>query len=43
VSLLKAFEYLEGIGGYAVLEAKEKELTKYTLEKFKNISALKLI
>ncbi|MCH8518590.1 aminotransferase class V-fold PLP-dependent enzyme [Candidatus Gracilibacteria bacterium] len=43
VSLLKAFEYLGSIGGYEVLEAREKELTAYTLEKFKNISALKLI
>jgi len=43
VSLLKAFEYLESIGWYQVLEAREKELTIYTLEKFKNISALKLI
>ena len=43
VSLLKAFEYLESIWWYEVVEAREKELTAYALEKFKNISALKLI
>ncbi|MCK9272577.1 cysteine desulfurase [Candidatus Gracilibacteria bacterium] len=33
VSLLKALEYIEQIGGYEEIEKKEKELVKYFLEK----------
>lgn len=32
-SLLAAFQYIESIGGYSVVEKYEKELTEYTLEK----------
>lgn len=34
VSLLRAFEYVESIWGYEVLEKIEHELVEYTLEKF---------
>jgi len=43
VSMLKAFEYIESIGGYKKMEATESELVKYSLEKFNSISELKLI
>lgn len=38
VSLLRAFEYIEQIGGYAVLESHERELVEYALEKFEKLS-----
>ncbi|MEF2174980.1 MAG: cysteine desulfurase [Candidatus Absconditabacteria bacterium] len=34
VSLIKAFEYIEKIGGFEKVEQIEKKLTAYTLEKF---------
>lgn len=34
VSLLRAFEYIDSIGGYPTLEKIEHELTQYALEKF---------
>lgn len=34
VSLLKAFEYMDKIGGYEKIEEHEQALIKYTLEKF---------
>ena len=34
VSLLKAFEYIEKIGGYEKVWEHEQELVRYTLEKF---------
>ena len=37
VSLLKAFEYLESIGGYKLLENHEQELVKYTIKKFQQL------
>ena len=43
VSLLKAFEYIEQIWWYEVLEEVEKELIEYALEKFLKIKGLKLI
>ncbi|MCD5385229.1 aminotransferase class V-fold PLP-dependent enzyme [Candidatus Gracilibacteria bacterium] len=43
VSLLKAFEYIEYIGGYSVLEKYENELVEYFLDKFKKYKNIKLI
>ena len=43
VSLLKAFEYIDSIWWYNVIESKEKELTVYFLEKFNKYKKLKLI
>jgi cysteine desulfurase/selenocysteine lyase len=43
VSLLKAFEYIESIGGYEKLEQIEQELVDYTLEKLESISEIKLL
>lgn len=43
VSMLKAFEYLESIWGYKKMEEIERDLVKYSLEKFNTISELKLI
>lgn len=43
VSLLKAFEYLENIWGYQVLEKIEHELVEYALEKFSQNSDIHLI
>ena len=40
VSLLKAFEYIEHIGGYEVLEHHERDLVEYTLERFKKLSVI---
>ncbi|MFA5917402.1 MAG: cysteine desulfurase [Candidatus Gracilibacteria bacterium] len=37
VSLLKALEYIESIGGYEKIEEVEKELISYALEKWKTI------
>jgi selenocysteine lyase/cysteine desulfurase len=37
VSLLKAFEYIEKIGGYETLVAHEQELIEYTLKKFETV------
>jgi len=37
VSLLKAFEYIEHIGGYRKLEEIEHELVEYALEKFERL------
>lgn len=37
VSFLKALEYIESIGGYEAIEKYERELTKYALEKIKNL------
>lgn len=38
ISLLRAFEYVEQIGGYEKLEEIEQELVEYTLEKFNKIN-----
>lgn len=43
VSLLKAFEYIDSIWGYEILEKTERELTKYTLEKFNQLKWIQLI
>lgn len=43
VSLLKAFEYIDSIGGYEVIEAKERELIEYFLERFNKLSHLKML
>ncbi|NDK08999.1 aminotransferase class V-fold PLP-dependent enzyme [Candidatus Gracilibacteria bacterium] len=37
VSLLKALEYIDSIGGYEKIEEVENELIEYTVEKWKNI------
>lgn len=37
VSILKAFEYLESIGWYELLQKHEADLVEYTLEKFKEL------
>ncbi len=37
VSLLKAFEYIESIGWYEIIQKIENELISYTLEKFKEL------
>ena len=37
VSLLASMDYVESIGGFAVIEAYEKELVDYTLEKIKDL------
>lgn len=34
-SLLAAFQYIESVGGYSVIEKYEKELTEYALEKIR--------
>jgi cysteine desulfurase / selenocysteine lyase len=34
VSLLRSLEYIDSIGGFEAIEAYEKELTKYALERF---------
>ncbi|USN58103.1 MAG: aminotransferase class V-fold PLP-dependent enzyme [Candidatus Peribacteria bacterium] len=34
MSLLKAYEFIESIGGYPQIEAIEKELSEYFLQKF---------
>ncbi len=41
--MLKAFEYIENIGGYEKMEEIEKQLVEYSLEKFNTISELRLI
>ncbi|MDD5770376.1 MAG: aminotransferase class V-fold PLP-dependent enzyme [Candidatus Gracilibacteria bacterium] len=43
ISLLKALEYIENIGGYKKIEEIEKELIKYSLEKFNSRNYIKLI
>ncbi|NDK09961.1 aminotransferase class V-fold PLP-dependent enzyme [Candidatus Gracilibacteria bacterium] len=43
VSLLRAFEYLDSIGGYRLLENHERELVHYSLEKFAGLESVKLI
>jgi selenocysteine lyase/cysteine desulfurase len=43
VSLLKAFEYIDSIGGYEAIEAKERELIEYFLEKFNKLPFLKML
>lgn len=43
VSLLKAFEYIDSIWWYKAIEAKEKELVEYFLEKFNFFPKLKMI
>jgi len=43
ISLLKAFEYIEKIWWYKKIEEIEHKLNKYTLEKFTNISWVKII
>ncbi|MFK7780173.1 MAG: aminotransferase class V-fold PLP-dependent enzyme [Candidatus Gracilibacteria bacterium] len=43
VSLLKALEYIESIGGFEKIEEIENELTKYTLEKFNRREEIKLL
>lgn len=43
VSLLKAFEYIEYIWWYSVLEKYENELVEYFLDKFKKYKDIKLI
>ena len=37
VSLLRAFEYIDQIGGYQVLQQHEQELVTYTLGKFQEL------
>jgi cysteine desulfurase / selenocysteine lyase len=39
LSLLKAFEYIESIGGYETLESIEQELVNHTLKKFQEINS----
>lgn len=39
VSLLKAIEYMDSIGGYAAIEKYENELAEYTLKRFAEMSA----
>jgi len=43
VSVLRAFEYLESIGGYKKMEEVEASLVKYSLEHFSMIPELRLI
>ncbi|RKW22212.1 aminotransferase class V-fold PLP-dependent enzyme [Candidatus Gracilibacteria bacterium] len=43
VSLLRAFEYIEKIGGFEKIDKVEKELIEYFLEKIKEIPKVKLI
>lgn len=43
VSMLRAFEYIDSIGGYEVLEKIEHELVEYALEKFSSLEWVKLI
>lgn len=43
VSMLRAFQYIENIGWYKVLERIEHELTEYALEKFSQVPDIKLI
>ena len=43
VSLLRAFEYLESIWWYPVLEEVERDLVQYSLEKFHSQDAVKII
>ncbi|RAL56642.1 hypothetical protein BLD25_03195 [Candidatus Gracilibacteria bacterium GN02-872] len=43
VSLLRAFEYIENIGGFAKIDKIEKELIEYFLEKIKNIKNIEII
>ena len=43
VSLLKAFEYIESIGGYKELERIEHELVSYALEKFMTHPEIKIM
>lgn len=43
VSLLRAFEYVESIWGYEVLESIEHDLVEYALEKFSQNKDIKLI
>jgi cysteine desulfurase/selenocysteine lyase len=38
VSLLYAFEYLEKIGGYRVMEEQERELVEYFLKRLEHIN-----
>lgn len=37
VSLLRAFEYVESIGGYEILEKVEQELVVYALQGFQKL------
>lgn len=43
VSLLKAFEYIESIGGYETIEQVEEELVEYFLEKAKKFPQMNII
>lgn len=43
VSLLKAFEYIDSIWGYPVLETTEHELMEYALEKFHDLDGVEII
>ncbi len=43
VSLLRAFEYIESIWGYSILENHEQTLVQYTLEKFLWLEGVRLI
>ncbi|MDP5038843.1 MAG: aminotransferase class V-fold PLP-dependent enzyme [Candidatus Gracilibacteria bacterium] len=43
VSLLRALEYIENIGGYNKLEEVENDLIKYALEKFNKLEKITLI
>jgi selenocysteine lyase/cysteine desulfurase len=40
---LKAFEYIESIGGYETIEQVEEELVEYFLEKAKNFPQMNII
>ncbi|MDR2640549.1 MAG: hypothetical protein LBC61_04480 [Candidatus Peribacteria bacterium] len=40
---MKAFEYIDSIGGYEAIETKEKELVKYFLERFNKLPFLEMI
>ena len=37
--MLKAFEYIESIGGYKKMEEIERDLVKYSLEKFEALNS----
>jgi selenocysteine lyase/cysteine desulfurase len=43
VSLLKAFDYIDSIGGYEIIEKIEHDLVEYFLEKANNFPSMKII
>jgi len=43
LSLLKALEYIESIGGYQAIETYERELVAYALERFAKVPEMRLI